>query len=45
MENKEEEISLDEIVEESVMPASKGPATNALVHDPFSYSDSDSSEE
>ena len=44
MENREEEISFDEIVEAAVMPASKGPLTNALVHNPFTYADDDTEE-
>jgi hypothetical protein len=42
MENTEErteEVSFDEIVEAPILPAPKGPFTNALVHNPFTYSD------
>lgn len=43
MENSQE-ITFDELVEASVLPASKGPATNALVHNPFTYADEEDSE-
>jgi hypothetical protein len=42
--NEDQEISFDEIVEASVMPASKGPLTNALVHNPFTYADDNAEE-
>lgn len=34
---KGQEFGFDEIVEAAVLPASKGPLTNALVHNPFTY--------